>query len=145
MVTDNTTYKFHPDNTIPTAGWVWVFGSNQAGRHGKGAAKIAHVNFGARYGVGSGRTGDAYAIPTKDKHLNVLSLDAIFVAVDAFLLHAKSHPKTDFFVTRIGCVLAGYSDEQIGPMFATATPNCSLPEGWRHFVDNVRLEQRKAA
>lgn len=138
------TYKFHPDNTIPTGDWIFVFGSNLAGRHGKGAAKIARVNFRAEYGVGQGPTGHAYAIPTKGRHLEVLPLDVIREGIDAFLGYAADNPGLNFFVTKVGTVLAGYSDDQIGPLFARVPPNCSLPNEWRPYVDALRPKAVKA-
>lgn len=110
---------------------IFVFGSNLAGRHGKGAALHARQNYGAVYGQGVGPQGSSYAIPTKDANLKTLSLDAIKIHVDMFLNFAREHQHLDFFVTRIGCGLAGYQDEQIAPMFANAPSNCQLPEGWR--------------
>jgi hypothetical protein len=109
---------------------IFVFGSNLAGRHGKGAAKDAVREWGAQYSVGIGRTGEAYAIPTKDRNLNTLPLKEINLYVDDFLHYAKSHPDLEFFVTRIGCGLAGYTEEQIKPMFMNSPLNCILPEGW---------------
>ena len=110
---------------------IFVFGSNWAGRHGKGAALTARNDYGAVYGIGVGRTGNAYAIPTKDAHLRTLPLASVEKHVAAFLLYARQHPELDFLVTRIGCGLAGYKDHQIAPMFADAPDNCSLPDGWR--------------
>jgi hypothetical protein len=110
---------------------VFVFGSNLAGRHGKGAALYARQNHGAVLGQGIGRQGNSYAIPTKDKNLKTLPLDQIQVYVEGFLAYAQRHAMTDFEVTRIGCGLAGYSDKQIAPMFKLAPENCQLPEGWR--------------
>lgn len=127
-------FQFHADNIIPTGDWIWVFGSNEKGAHGKGAAKVARVNFRAEYGVGEGRTASAYAIPTKDKRLATLPLSAIEQSVQAFLAYAAEHPKLNFFVTRIGCGLAGYLDSEIAPYFLQAPVNCSLPNDWKHFV-----------
>lgn len=110
---------------------VFVFGSNEAGRHGKGAALTARKEWGAKYGVGVGPTGNAYAIPTKDGKLNTLGLDDIKMHVDGFLSYANNNPDLSFIVTRIGCGLAGYTDNDIAPMFASAPKNCILPEGWR--------------
>ena len=110
---------------------IFVFGSNLAGRHGRGAAAYARQHYGAQYGVGFGRTGMAYALPTKDERLNVLSLDEIKIFVDGFLHYAKNRPELTFEVTRVGCGLAGYQDDQIAPMFSGAPENCLLPEGWR--------------
>lgn len=110
---------------------IFVFGSNQAGRHGRGAALEAKHRWGAEYGVGEGRTGCAYAIPTKDRHLSVRPLEAIALSVTMFLSYARSHPELTFEVTAIGTGLAGYKPEQIAPMFKGAPENCQLPEGWR--------------
>lgn len=112
---------------------IFVFGSNLAGRHGKGAALEARLKHGAKYGVGRGRTGDSYAIPTKDEMLNVLPLTTIHMQVVLFMAYAKAHPQLTFNVTRIGCGLAGYIDSQIAPMFKGAPINCNLPEGWRDY------------
>ena len=110
---------------------IFVFGSNLAGRHGKGAALAARLHHGAVYGVGIGRTGQSYAIPTKGHHLQVLALYVIAGYVRDFILYAEDHPELEFEVTRIGCGLAGYSDSQIAPLFAGAPTNCHLPKGWR--------------
>lgn len=108
-----------------------MFGSNLAGRHGKGAALAARLEHGAQLGVGEGPTGNAYAIPTKDMQLRTRSLDEIRASVDRFLAYAKANPGTLFTVTRVGCGLAGYQDRDIAPMFADAPDNCELPDGWR--------------
>lgn len=110
--------------------FVFVFGSNLAGRHGKGAALHARQHYGAVYGVGEGPTGNSYAIPTKDAKIRTLPLEAIQRAVTRFLEYAKANHTKHFHVTRIGCGLAGYTDEQIGPMFKGAPSNCVLPDGW---------------
>jgi len=109
---------------------IFVFGSNLAGRHGKGAALTARQNFGAQYGVGVGRTGNAYAIPTKGHQLEILPLHVIERYVGSFLDYAVSHPEDEFLVTRIGCGLAGYTDSQIAPFFLYAPANVLLPQGW---------------
>lgn len=106
---------------------VFVFGSNLAGRHGKGAALWARQHRGAIYGRGVGPQGSAYAIPTKDRHLRVLPLDAIRTHVAAFLGYARGRPHLRFEVTPIGCGLAGFRPEQIAPMFAGSPPNVILP------------------
>lgn len=108
---------------------VFVFGSNLAGRHGKGAALHARLNFGAEYGVGVGPTGRAYAIPTKDARLRPLPLAEIAAHVKDFLIYAGQHlDDTAFMVTAIGCGLAGYTPADIAPMFKTAPSNCLLPD-----------------
>ena len=107
---------------------IFVFGSNLAGRHGKGAALCARREYGAEYGVGSGRTGDAYAIPTKDVFLHPLPLSWITAFVDVFLIYARNHPEDTFLVTRVGCGLAGCPGRYC-PMFH-GPQNCQLSEGW---------------
>ena len=113
---------------------IFVFGSNLAGRHGAGAALYAHDVYEAQYGIGVGRTGQAYAIPTKDAALNTLGLDEIAVHVYLFVDYAKKHPEEVFFVTRIGCGLAGYQDKDIAPMFRGAPDNCIFDIKWKPFV-----------
>jgi hypothetical protein len=125
---------FHKDKTLPSGHAVFVFGSNLAGIHGAGAAAVARSRFGARLGEGIGRTGDAYAIPTKDNNLLVLPLDFILPEVSRFVAYATEHPLLRFFVTRIGCGLAGYRDQDIAPMFLGAPGNCDFPEQWRTFL-----------
>ena len=128
-----TELVFHVDNTIQRGEeWVWVFGSNLAGRHGKGAAKVAHDNFKASHGVGEGPVGRAYALPTKDRRLKVLPLSEIRKSIDQFLRYATAHPEKKFFITRVGCELAGYQDQDIAPLFAGANlSNLSFAEAWR--------------
>lgn len=92
---------------------VFAFGSNLAGRHGKGAAYYAAKYYGAEYGKGEGLYGNSYAIPTKDAHLNVLELKAIREYLRAFLKYAAKHEDTIFLLTPIGSGLAGYRKTEI--------------------------------
>lgn len=110
---------------------VFVFGSNLAGRHGKGAALHARHYYGAIYGQGEGHQGGAYAIPTKDRKINTMSLKDIKRHIDVFIDYAANNIDLHFFVTRIGCGLAGYSEDEIKPLFKAAPKNCELPSGWR--------------
>jgi hypothetical protein len=114
---------------------VFVFGSNLRGRHGKGAALTAATSWGAEEGVGSGRTGMAYAIPTKIHPYQVLSVPVIGRHIERFLDYAAAHPDLTFLVTPIGCGLAGFTAEQIAPYFAGAPENCQLPQ---EFLDVIR-------
>lgn len=109
---------------------IFVFGSNVNGWHGKGAALEAKLKYGAIQGHGNGPQGKSYAIPTKDHQLRPLGLEKIKLCVTSFLEHARKTHWETFFVTRIGCGLAGYKDEQIAPMFKGAPLNCLLPDGW---------------
>lgn len=113
---------------------VFVFGSNLAGRHGKGAALHARQFYGAIYGQGVGKQGKSYAIPTKDEHLRTLPLDVIRDHVQQFLRYARSYPETTFIVTAIGTGLAGYRHDQIAPMFDGAPKNCQMPVEWQPWL-----------
>lgn len=106
---------------------IFVFGSNLAGRHGKGAALWARNHRGAIYGIGSGRQGMSYAIPTKDGSLKTLSIEAISRHVETFIEYAKSNPDMIFQLTPIGCGLAGYRYEEIARLFRDAPCNVFLP------------------
>lgn len=108
---------------------IFVFGSNLAGRHGRGAALYAKQHHGAIYGQGVGRQGNSYALPTKDHKLRTLPLQAIKKYVDEFIKYAESRPDLQFQVTRVGCGLAGYNDSQIKPLFDSAPSNCHFD--WR--------------
>lgn len=140
---------FHKDKTIPSPDVVFVFGSNLAGRHGKGSALLAKEKFGAIYGQWQGRQGQAYAIPTKDGRSGTaplrdvratLPLEAIRKSVDEFIQYAREHIKTRFFVVRLGCALAAHKDADIAPMFSQATGNCSFPEEWAPYLSDIKLQ-----
>lgn len=113
---------------------VFVFGANLAGRHGKGAALQA-VKFGAKYGIGCGPTGQCYAIPTKGKQLEILPLETIESHVRIFLKWANANLDQEFLVTAIGCGLAGYSPEQIAPMFKNHSENVILPPEFKSVLN----------
>ena len=106
---------------------IFVFGSNLRGMHGGGAAYIAHQKFGAIMGQGVGLQGQSYAIPTMQG-----GVETIKPYVDDFIEFAKMNKKLIFLVTRIGCGIAGFTDEEIAPLFEKAheVENIVLPEGW---------------
>lgn len=111
---------------------IFVFGSNYAGRHGKGSALTARRKFGAKMGQGQGLQGRSYGICTKDRKLKVLSLSAIATQVEGFLRFAAANPQLHFLVTPIGCGLAGYSPKDIAPLFLSnwIPDNVALPESF---------------
>jgi len=109
---------------------IFVFGSNEAGRHGAGAAKYAAEHRGAVMGEGVGHHGNSYAIPTKDFSIKTLPLPKVEEYVNGFIAYANLYPELRFDVTRIGCGLAGFTDEQIAPLFEHAPKNCDLPKWW---------------
>ena len=115
---------------------VFTFGSNEKGMHGAGAAKFAHLNHGAKMGIGVGLQGSSYAIPTKDGYLETLPKEQILVYVKAFLKFSAENTGMIFNVTRIGCGLAGYQDQDIAPMFLYSSSNCRFPTEWQPWLGN---------
>ena len=117
-------------------GIIFVFGSNQAGIHGAGAAADALQHWGAVHGVGEGLAGSSYAIPTKDHRLAPRSLSRIEHSISKFLRYASDNPDLDFQVTRVGCGYAGYTDTDIAPLFRGSPANVRLPLGWRKLIED---------
>lgn len=113
---------------------VFVFGSNLAGRHGKGAALFAKQVLCAVDSQGEGMQGYAYAIPTKDAKLRTLELSVIRGHVEKFLARANDRPYHKWYVTEIGCGLAGYTAPEIAPLFAGAPPNCIFSVKWKPYI-----------
>lgn len=110
---------------------IFVFGSNLQGMHGGGAARLAHEKFGAIWGQGVGLQGQSYGIPTMHG-----GVDAIKPYVDEFIEFAKSHPELTFLVTRIGCGIAGFRDEEIAPLFKECIEidNVILPRSFHYIL-----------
>lgn len=110
---------------------IFVFGSNLLGRHGKGAALLAKQRFGAIQGQGWGEQGQSFAIPTKDHHLKPLPTKLIAQAIWLFEGWAAANPQKKYLVTKIGCGLAGYTCQEIAPLFWGTDyglpPNVILP------------------
>ena len=106
---------------------IFVFGSNLKGMHGGGAAYIAYRKFGAIMGQGVGLQGQSYGIPTMQG-----GVDTIKPYVDEFIEFAKKNKNLTFLVTRIGCGIAGFTDDEISPLFEKAhdVENIVLPPGW---------------
>jgi hypothetical protein len=115
----------------------FVFGSNSAGRHGAGAAKFARDYLGAKIGIGDSFTGRCYAIPTKGYQLEVLHLDEIADWVRMFKRVAEHHMHLSFYVTKIGCGLAGYKDHEIAPLFKGSPSNCKFHLDWKQYLEGV--------
>ena len=110
---------------------IFVFGSNLQGMHGGGAAHVAHMRFGAKWGQGTGLQGQCYAIPTMHG-----GVDAIAPYVNNFIAFAKEHPELKFLVTEIGCGIAGFTASEMAPLFKEALDieNIYLPE---RFVEEL--------
>jgi hypothetical protein len=127
--------RITPDNIIKLKdNEIFVFGSNLSGRHGKGAAKTA-LGWGAKWGQANGLQGRTYGISTKDANVKrTLRIDEIKIFVDDFIEFAKENNHLKFFVTEIGCGLAGLKPKEIAPLFLEAIDieNIFLPEKFWH-------------
>ena len=127
---------------------IFVFGSNLKGLHGGGAARFA-MNFGAEWGNGVGIQGQTYAIPTLSlpggDPSHMLPVSTIGKYVNQFIEFAKSHPEYTFYVTPIGCGIAGFTPEQIGPLFtdAISVENIYLPADFINVIENGGDSNRK--
>ena len=124
--------KFTPENIsslLPDE--IFVFGSNLYGHHGGGAARAAFNKFGAIWGQGVGLQGQSYAIPTMQG-----GVETIAPYVDEFIKFTNEHPDKFFYVTRIGCGIAGFRDEEIAPLFEKAINlnNVCLPESFTKII-----------
>lgn len=106
---------------------VFVFGSNLSGSHGGGAALVAYRKFGAIWGQGVGLQGQSYGIPTMHG-----GVEAIKPYVDEFIAFDRQHQDLVFLVTRVGCGIAGFTDNEIAPLFSEAKQleNVYLPRLW---------------
>lgn len=121
---------------------IFVFGSNESGLHGAGAARFAERNRGAKRGLAFGFAGNSFAIPTKDKEIrHTLPMVVIARYINSFKWQAHGNgPFKDemrgklFQVTRIGCGLAGLKDEQVAPLFLGAPKTCVFDEAWKPWL-----------
>lgn len=133
------TYQYHDESIVKTLAedTIFVFGSNMAGTHQGGAAKIALQHFGAVKGAGRGWAGQSYAIPTMNEHLQQMPLSQIEHYIDDFKIYTKNHPKNKYFITSVGCGVAGYKVEEIAPMFKGISKNVIFPASFRPFVERT--------
>lgn len=128
-------HQYTPENiTALEPDEIFVFGSNLSGLHGGGAARVAYKKFGAVWGVGIGLQGNSYAIPTMQG-----GVDTIKPYVDEFIRFAMLRPELIFYVTRIGCGIAGFSDSEIAPLFqgALEVKNIILPKSFHAIIDRA--------
>lgn len=117
---------------------IFVFGSNLEGMHMGGAARVAYDKFGAVWGQGVGIQGQSYAIPTMQG-----GVETIKPYVDEFINLAREWDQNTFYVTRIGCGIAGFTDEEIAPLFDEAYDlyNVRLPESFARIIERNRKER----
>lgn len=124
MYTPEMIYSLNPNE-------IFVFGSNLNGAHLGGAAQVAYSKFGAKWGEGVGLHGQSYAIPTMQG-----GIEMIKPYVDQFVAFAKEHSGLTFYVTRIGCGIAGFRDEEIASLFKEAKElsNIFLPKTFWNYL-----------
>lgn len=115
---------------------IFVFGSNLNGLHGGGAARIAYQKFGAQWGKGVGMQGKSYGIPTMHGGVEVIK-----PYIDEFIEFASQHKEYTFLVTRIGCGIAGFSPNEIAPLFAKSIEieNILLPEDFVQMIEEGKM------
>lgn len=116
--------------------FVFVFGSNTQGRHGAGAARCAVQYYGAIYGQAEGRQGYSYAIVTKELRPGYTQpgMQEIRAGVERFVEYARAHPELCFYITAVGCGLAGFNPRDVAPMFRNVPENCLLPPRWERYL-----------
>lgn len=133
------TYQYHDESIIKDLpeDTIFVFGSNMAGTHQGGAAKTALLHFGATKGVGRGWAGQSFAIPTMNEHLQQMPLSQIQHYIDDFKIYTRNHLKMKYFITSVGCGVAGYKVEEIAPMFKGISRNVIFPVSFRPFVEKT--------
>ena len=124
---------------------IFVFGSNTKGLHAGGAAYYANRFFGAVWGVSDGVTGNTYAIPTCTPEIEKVGVNELKSSIDRFIQYATENPALNFLVTPIGCGIAGWSVDEVEPMFESAKslPNVLLPESfWKYFFE-IKTNKQK--
>lgn len=136
--------KEHTPENITSLGPddIFVFGSNLQGLHCSGATRAAYDRFGAVWGQGVGLQGQSYAIPTMQG-----GVETIKPFVDDFIELAREWDQNTFYVTRIGCGIAGFSDEEIAPLFDEAYDlyNVRLPKSFAEIIEHNRAARRAAS
>lgn len=102
---------------------VFVFGSNENGNHYGGAARVAFDKFGAKWGQAVGRSGNTYAIPTLDQDMQKITSEKLRAYLQDFITYVKSNPELKFYMTKIGCGIAGWSIEEVSEIIREAIGN----------------------
>ena len=137
----------HKDGSQPkNPDAIFVFGSNTEGQHWGGAAAAAFHHYGAKWGKSFGASGKSFAIPSvevtldrkgNEKSRRTLELAELRAYVKRFRRYVTAHPDLEFFLTRVGCSIAGLKDEDVGPMFGPPQPNVNYPKEWVKLVKAV--------
>lgn len=108
----------------------FVFGSNLKGEHYGGAADQAYREFDAEWGIGEGLTGDSYAFPTLDERMQRFEAEELESIKQAFFRCCRAHPELIFLLTKVGCGIAGYPEEQMKQLFSDTPENVVKPKDW---------------
>lgn len=109
---------------------IFIFGSNLAGNHAGGAARQAKEQFGAEDGIGEGLTGQCYAFPTLERDMHQRGFRGLEAARDRLYATARALPEKTFLLTKVGCGIAGYPEEEIKKLFIDTPNNIIKPEDW---------------
>ena len=121
--------KFTPEKISELASnEIFIFGSNENGEHLGGAARIAYEKFGAEWGQASGISGQSYGIPTLDRDMEKVEPELIYIHLVDLIEYVQTHPKNTFYLTKIGCGIAGWSTDEIKDIFWEAMGENPLPE-----------------
>lgn len=121
--------KFTPEKISELApNEIFIFGSNENGEHLGGAARIAYEKFGAKWGQSSGISGQSYGIPTLDRDMAQVEPELIYIHLVDLIEYVQKHPKNTFYLTKIGCGIAGWSADEIKDIFWEAMGENPLPE-----------------
>lgn len=99
---------------------VFVFGSNMNGNHAGGAAFVAQERFGAEWGCSEGLRGQSYAIPTLNRNMEKVTRKQLHVSFVIFIDCVIKHPEKVFYLTKIGCGIAGWNIYEVATIFFDA-------------------------
>lgn len=134
--------KFTPETIDELkANEVFVFGSNRNGNHYGGAAKVAYEKFGAEWGVGEGHTGQSYALPTLDENMEKVTEDELEDSFAKLIGYADDNRQLTFYVTKVGCGIAGWDVETVRRCFWKGAAEVSPDPEWRSIPSNVIIPE----
>lgn len=109
---------------------IFVFGSNYAGNHAGGAAALAQERFGAEHGIAEGLTGRSYAFPTLYMDMKKRTKKGLEASAGRLFSTARALPEKMFLLTKVGCGIAGFTEEEMASLFVDAPENIIKPLSW---------------
>jgi hypothetical protein len=123
-------YSNTPDNIkILKEHEVFIFGSNLSGNHNSGSALQAKM-FGAKDKIGEGLQGQSYAFPTLDEKMEQVKEKSIKDSVNKLIKCANENTNRIFFLTKVGCGIAGFSEDYMKQFFNDTPANIVKPKNW---------------